>query len=866
MSVVASNEIILPKFCLVALVGVSGSGKSTFAKRLFKPTEILSSDLFRAMIADDDNDQSASAAAFDALFYLANKRLDRGALTVIDATSVQEEARKRIVDLAKEQNCHAIAIVLNVPEKICVDRNAARSDRDVPSRVVRRQADLLRRSIGRLEKEGFRRVYILSDEDRINAAQITRAPLVCDKKDESGPFEVIGDVHGCFDELCLLLRKLGYEVDEKAFRAAPIGGRKAVFLGDLCDRGRKNVAVLRLVMNMVKAGDAYCVLGNHDLKLLKYLKGAKVTTSHGLDLTIAELQNESEAFREETKNFLDSLSCHYVFDEGKLVVAHAGLQEKMQGRESGRVKEFCVFGETTGETDEYGLPERVKWANEYRGRALVVYGHTPDLSMQNVNNAICIDGGCAFGGKLAAYRYPEGEIVTIDALAEYCKSPKPLTAQNDDDMLDIDDVLHKRQISTRLQREIHIPEENAAAAFETMSRFAVDPHWLIYLPPTMSPCETSADEDFLERPIEAFNYYGSRGVSAAICEEKHMGSRSIVVLCQSAEVAKRRFKANDGKRGAIYTRTGRSFFDDDQTEAAILERLDAALSRSGFWKDFNTDWVCLDCELMPWSAKAKRLLIEQYAPVAAAGRAALEICVEKIAQTAKWITIATDHAPKRGESSQSADLQALLVRCLDRKNALDRYAKSYGGYCLETQSIDDYRLAAFCVLATENKTWSNESRLTHLETIKKYITGSDDIFIATQYTLVDTLNKRSIAEGEKWWEKLTDLGGEGIVVKPLEFIAAQNDGSRNGELLQSAIKCRGKEYLRIIYGPEYTLRGNLSRLKKRSLGKKRNLALKEFALGIEALERFVKKEPLTRVHECVFGVLALESEAVDPRL
>ncbi|MDR2639674.1 MAG: polynucleotide kinase-phosphatase, partial [Helicobacteraceae bacterium] len=592
MSANQTNEIVIPQFCLVALVGASGSGKSTFAAKHFKPTEILSSDFFRALICDDENDQSVSGAAFDTLYYAANKRLDLGKLTVIDATSVQEEARKKIIQLAREQDCHAVAIVLNTPEKICVERNAKRADRVVAANVVRRQADQLRKSVRRLEKEGFRYVYILDSVESIDAAQIRRVPLWNDKKDESGPFDIIGDIHGCFDELCLLLAKLGWNVDQNAFRATPPNNRKAIFLGDLCDRGTKNAAVLKLVMNMTDEGAAYCVIGNHDFKLLRHLKGAKVTLSHGLDLTVAELQNETEAFRDRVKNFLESLISHYVFDRGKLVVAHAGIKEKFQGRGSGRVKEFCMFGETTGETDEYGLPVRVQWADDYRGKALVVYGHTPVASAQYINNAICVDFGCAFGGKLGAYRYPEGEIAAVSALREYYKSPKPLAAQNEGDTLSVGDILNRRYLATKLRRNIKIPEENAAAALETTSRFAIDPHWLIYLPPTMSPCETSAIEDYLEHPLEAFNYYRSRGVGAVVCEQKHMGSRAIVVLCKDASAAAARFGAKDGKSGVIYTRTGRSFFESGETERAILERLNAVLSASGFWKDYETDWVC----------------------------------------------------------------------------------------------------------------------------------------------------------------------------------------------------------------------------------------------------------------------------------
>jgi protein phosphatase len=852
-------RIEIPELCVVALVGVSSSGKSTFAKTHFKPTEVLSSDYFRALVSDDENNQAVTPHAFDALYYVANKRLELGLLTVIDATNVQEHARKQVLRLAKEQNCLAVAIVLDIPEKTIRERNEKRPDRNLGGNIIARQTSQLRQSIRQLQKEGFRYVHILSGEDEISNVEIVRTPLWNNKKDVTGPFDIIGDIHGCFDELCELLVKLGYEVDTENFTAKAPENRKAVFLGDLCDRGPKNIEVLRLVMNMVQAG-AFCVAGNHDAKLLKKLRGANVQLTHGLAKTVEQLEAQDGEFIKRVKNFLDGLISHYIFDGGRLAVSHAGLKEKYQGRSSGFVRNFCLYGETTGETDEYGFPVRLPWASEYRGKALVVYGHIPSPEAQVLNNTACIDTGCVFGGSLSAYRYPEKEIVQIKARREYYASIKPFldkTSANDD-MLNIDDILGQKFLNTRLRRSIKINAENSCAALELMSRFAADPHWLIYLPPTMSPCETSALDGYLEYPVEAFDYYKTHGVGKVICEQKHMGSRAVIVLCRDSETAAKRFGVADNSFGIIYTRTGRRFFDDAETESAILTRLQNVLSASSFWKDFDTGWVCIDAELMPWSAKAKALLREQYAPVGRAGRNALAMAANAVRNAAKTLG---EKKLEETQSEQSVDLKQLLEKITKREEALSLYTDAYRRYCREVNSIDDYRIAPFHILATEGKTWNAENHITHMKSIAKYMTGGDPVFIATNHLAVDLLDENSVAAGVKWWEELTGSGGEGMVVKPFDFIAAKGT-----ELLQPAVKCRGREYLRIIYGPEYLLAGNLERLKKRSLGKKRNLALNEFALGMEALERFTRNEPLYRVHECVFGVLALESEPVDPRL
>lgn len=853
-------RIEIPEFALVALIGATSSGKSTFAKKHFLPTEILSSDFFRGMVSDDENNQKVSRDAFDLLFYAANKRLNLMRTTVIEATNVQPAARKQIVDLAREQNVHSVAIVLNLPERDLLARNAARPERGYPDHVIRKHTSDLRRSIKNLKQEGFRFVYILNSQQEVDEVEIVRTRMWNNKKEEHGPFDVIGDVHGCYDELVMLLGKLGYVEDPDAGMIHP-DGRKSVFLGDLCDRGPKNVEVLRLVMKMVKSDHALAVPGNHDMKLAKYLLGKHVQITHGLDRTIADLEKEDEAFRTEVKEFLDGLVSHYVLDDGKLVVCHAGLKEEYIGRGSMKVRDFCLYGEATGEIDEYGLPVRLNWASDYRGKAIVVYGHIPQLEVQAMNGTYCIDTGCVFGGKLTAYRYPERELVDVDALAQYYAPVRPLspTQSTVDDMLTIGDVQGRLYLNTALMPSITVQENNAAAALEIMSRFAADPHWLIYLPPTMSPCETSPLEGFLEHPLEAFEYYRSRGVQNVVCEKKHMGSRAVIVLCHTEETARKRFSVFDGSRGIIYTRTGRHFFDDASIENEVLERLDKVLTANNFWGDFDTDWVCLDTELMPWSEKAQTLLSRQYAPVGRAGHDSLAAAISALEETCR-----RPNRPFEVDatvSGQNVDPNELLERFREKQHAIDGYIDAYREYCWTVHSVDDLRIAPFHLLASEGNVFSKEKHVWHMEKIKQYCTGIDPIFMATEYICVDTADEQSVSAGVDWWRKLTGSGGEGMVVKPETYVAR-----RQTEVLQPAVKCRGPEYLRIIYGPEYLMPEHLTRLKKRSLSRKRSLAIREFALGMESLTRFVSKEPLYRVHECVFGVLAFESEPVDPRL
>lgn len=845
------TTIKVPDLSLVLLIGASGSGKSTFARTHFKATEIVSSDTCRGFVSDDENSLAASADAFELARFITAKRLKNGLLTVIDATNVREEDRKEWVKLAREYHVLPVAIVINMSEKLCVQRGEQRTDRSLGRHAIAHQIAALKRSLRRLRLEGFRQVYELRTEEEVAAITgIERQPLYNDKKSDTGPFDIIGDIHGCYDELVLLIAKLGYQQQEGRWRHPE--GRKLVFLGDLVDRGPATPAVLRLVMAQVKAGLAYCVPGNHDAKLLRWLQGKQVQVRHGLEQSIAQLSGEPAAFRTEVQTFLDGLVSHYVFDQGKLVVAHAGLKEEMHGRGSGAVREFCLYGETTGEIDEFGLPVRYNWAAEYKGAAKVVYGHTPVPAAQWLNRTIDIDTGCVFGGKLTALRYPENELVEVPAGAVYCEPVRPLHVpagpalslqQAHDDLLDIADVTGKQYIETRYGQRITVRAEQGIAALEAMSRFAVNPKWLIYLPPTMSPCETSKLDDYLEHPLEAFKYFTGVGVRKVVCEEKHMGSRAIVVVGKNEQVIKATFGIEGEGIGTVYTRTGRAYFNDKATEQAFLQRLNIALETAGFYEEFRTEWVCLDAELMPWNAKAQTLLEHQYGPVGTVAKHSLTAAVAAL------------------QSTMHPEATPLLERYTQRLDNTHRYIAAYQQYIWPVNSLEDYKLAPFHIMATEGKVWTDKPHEWHMERIADICAADTGILQHTSYRIAYLDDPQSLQQVTDWWVALTAKGGEGMVVKPYDFIAYNSRG-----IEQPAIKVRGKEYLRIIYGPDYTMPEHLERLKARGLSTKRSMALREFLLGLEGLHRFVEREPLSRVHACAFGVLALESEAVDPRL
>ncbi|MEV2274290.1 polynucleotide kinase-phosphatase [Nocardiopsis sp. NPDC049922] len=849
----------VPEMGLVVLVGVSGSGKSTFAARHFLPTQVVSSDHCRGVVSDDPNDQGASADAFALLHTIVDIRLRRGLLTVVDATNVQRGAREQLVRIAKDNNVLSTAIVLDVTESVAVRRNRERPDRDFGDHVIRRQRRDLKSGLKRLTREGFHKVHVLRGPEEIDAATVELERAWPDRTELTGPFDIVGDVHGCRAELEELLGDLGYAI-ARDDEGRPVGarhpqGRTAVFVGDLVDRGPDSPGVLRLVMGMVAGGDALCVPGNHENKLVRVLKGARARLTHGLAETMEQLGRESEEFRARVLEFCDGLVSHLVLDGGKLVVAHAGLKEEYHGRASGRVRSFALYGDTTGETDEYGLPVRLPWARDYRGRAAVVYGHVPTHKAEWLNNTICLDTGCVFGGRLTALRYPERELVEVAAHRTWYEPAKPLAPEaparaeeRPSGVMDIVDVgvgdAHRGLHVDTEHGAVRADHGSALAALEVMSRFAVDPRWLMYLPPTMAPAPTAADPDLLEHPAEAFASYRNSGVGQVVCEEKHMGSRAIAVVCRDEAVAASRFVP--GELGTVYTRTGRPFFSDPALQAEVVDQLREAVGAAGLWDRLGTDWIALDGEMLPWSAKARSLIREQYASVGAAARAALPAAGAALTAAA----------------GRGVDVGGLLATVARRTDQMEEFSRVYRRYSWDTDGVAGLQYAPFMVLASEGREYSGADHLWHMG-VAEQLAEASGLVRSTRYLVVDTTDPDACDAAAEWWRGLVSAGGEGMVVKPVLGARAR---ARKG-LAQPGLKVRGPDYLRIIYGPDYTEPERLRALKeRRSLGRKTGLAMREHKLGLEALARHARGEPLWRVHEAVFAVLALESEPVDPRL
>jgi protein phosphatase len=840
---------------LVLLVGCIGAGKSTLAQRLFEKHEIVSIDDYREVVSGDRRDQGATADAVAVAAEVVERRLKRRLLTVIDATNVRSEDRRVWTEIAARTHSLVTAIVLDPGQGFCQRMAEARDgDRHSP-KAVAQQHNTLARDRRRLKHDGIRNIVTLSDPAMIAAAELVRRPTWNDLRTEHGPFDIIGDIHGMTDELEELLVKLGWAViwvnnpgEGRHPSLFHPDGRKLVFLGDACDRGPRSLDALLIMKEAVSSGHGFAVASNHDDRLQRWLKGREVTISHGLDATIAEFEGKSAQFRSDMADFIDGLSGHLVFDGGRLAVAHVGLREDMILGASREARQFAVFG-PMGLPGKDGKIAREDWADEYRGSTHIVYGHTVVDEPVWHNRTINIDTGAVFGGSLTALRWPEKELVSVKAKSQHAiLDNPPFSRKKTDDpaLISFSEVSGKKYVETSVLGRITVDARHMSGALEHFARHTIDPRWLVYVPPTMSPVEASSEGDFLEHPEQAFDYYRKQGLKEVVMETKHMGSRALALVCRDEETARNRFGVTDGSTGHIWSRSGRPFFKDADRHD-VLRKIAAGAAQSLF-KTLATDWLLLDCEIMPWNAKAAELIERQYAPTGSAAALSAIHAADALARFAD-----------RGLE----DMSELTKRMSRRHYNAVAFGEAWRGYCWNVDDIDDVTIAPFHVLASEGRVHHSAAHLQHIAWITELAAHVDDLrFAATSCMTVDLNDPSQMKMATDHWLTETEKGAEGVVVKPSVF----HVGGDKRSSIQPALKVRGRNYLRIIYGPDYDLPDNLSRLRERGIAQKRQRALQQAALGIEGLERLVRGDPVRSFHQCVFASIALDSDALDPRL
>nr|WP_209972605.1 polynucleotide kinase-phosphatase [Paenibacillus eucommiae] len=863
--------IRLPHAGIVVLVGPSNSGKTTLLQRMIDQgtlmqTEVVSSDQFRILVGDEvfmdwrnrpkqeadvvyNEYQLISDKAFAAMDMIVGMRCRVGKLTVVDATHLHAEDRKKYVDMAAKYHVSVMAIALDVAEDELLRRDESR-DNPRGRQRVKQQVQIFKRSVRGLKEEGFASSYMIKGEQVDQLAFIRKENPVLFEV-EAG-IDIIGDIHGCYQEMLELVNKLGYQSDEDGYYKHP-NGRKLVSVGDVMSRGPQSILAIEFWRSHVEAGLAYMVDSNHGWKIARYLDGKNVSLGHGDERMAAELaqyerdhgKDSAEKLKAGMRQFLLAAPSHLVFCRNgvrQVVVAHAGIRDSFIGKQSKSIQDYCRYGDTAG-MDDQGKPIRKDWFIEHESGELIVWGHDPRPQPTIIKHTVNIDQGVVFGGQLTAYRYPEKEFVSVSAVMNYSGDPdNPLLKWERKRFSppNLRKFIEGYTVLTEPYGEISVRGEFVKAAVDSVSHYTVPIEELVYIPPTMSPPPRVSDkDDYLEHPGEAFSYYRSKGVMTMVAEKKHMGSRAILLLFRDREAAVK--YVGREMLGAIYTRTGRHFFDSS-LEEEILQRLNNDLQRAQYFNKHQTDFILLDAEIVPWNLKARELIASQYAHVAEAAIMDRKYIMEKLQMA---------HAAGR-------DVQDWIGEFGQKLDNAELFEQAFQKYCWDTNGLQGIQIAPFHTLAHSTEAFFDKSHVWHMQKNSEFAACSE-MFIETEYRVIT--DETSEQEVIRWWEEMTEDGHEGIVVKPETFVMKHQN-----RLIQPGIKVRGRKYLHIIYGIDYLMPENLKRLKQRKTGKKERHALMEFALSVESVERFVWNEPVERIHECVLAVLSLESDPVDPRL
>lgn len=860
-------KITIPSSGIVLLIGASNSGKTTLLNNWIReetilPSEVISSDDYRLVVGDtnfiewtgrpkDEADSlydqyyTISKEAFHMMDNVIEARCRLNKLTFIDATHLFSDDRKKYIALARKHHVPIVAVVLDIPQETLLERDEQR-EQPRGKKKVKQQYQNLKREKRSIKKEGFKSIYSINAEEEIGLVRMDHPLLV----DVEYGIDLIGDIHGCYDEFIALLKKLGYKESDDALYIHP-KGRKFMSVGDVMSRGPESLKTMLFFQRHVEQGLAYMTDSNHGWKIARWLDGRNVTLNYGDEKVEEEFKEYEKAHgiekttetKEMLKNFLLRSPSHYVLMKNgtpTAVCTHAGIKDEFIGKQSPDIQDFCRYGDTSG-LNEKGKPIRDDWFVHHKGSIVIIWGHDPKLQPLVINNTINIDQGVVFGGKLTAFRYPEEEFVSVKAANDYSgplDNPLQEWEKKRFDAPNIGKFIDGYSVQTELLGDIKVHQDIVKSAIDTVSHYTVPIEQLLYIPPTMSPTpETSKLPDFLEHPKEAIEYYRSHGIETLIAEKKHMGSRAVLLLFKDKESAKKFIGWEI--EGVIYSRTGRRFFDKI-TEQKVLRELNEELTRKGYFEKYETDYVLLDTEIMPWNLKAKELISSQYAHVSENAILDRKKLLEKL------------------NSSKHVDVKNWLVEYKEKLANAETFKEVFQKYCWDIEGTNTIQIAPFHVLAHSNVSFFHKPHTWHMEMNKEFAKDSS-LFVTTEYkTISDAASELEVIT---WWEEMTKEGHEGIVIKPEFYIPTSR-----GRLIQPAIKVRGRKYLHIIYGMDYLSPANLERLKKRNTGKKQKLALKEFALGIDGIKRFVNGDSIERVHECVLATLAMESDPVDPRL
>jgi protein phosphatase len=829
--------LTLPQPSALIVLAPSAFPAAQWARRHFTPAQLLDPSDCQALLGSADLPPSPQAYALAAQAF--KLRMEAGTATVLLQAPLEQTGRNFIRSACRAH--HMQLLVLSI--ELSVEELQAWAP-DFDRAQWAREQDLLEQNLHFLGKEGVQQHFRVRGAAELDGLEVVWQPLPCDRATLGGPFDLIGSLHGCHDELLRLFVALGYSRDTRSQLPVHPEGRLPVFLGDIADSGPACAETLSLVQAMTEAGLALAVAGNQDRQLLEHLRQDPEADPGALAPWWA---HADAATRAQALAWLGRLPGHIVLDGGRLVAVHGGIKAEMIGRHTTAITAFCTYGSTPGERSTVQDAPIADWAADLPAGVTVAFAHQPLTRPLDAGNHVALDTACLYGGQLSAFRYPERAWVQVEASAAYLAGEWPAAAEAqaarphalDRWTLPAELLNGRWLVQTASGFNFTLTDLQYATTLELLQNEAISPRWLIYLPPSMSPPQPATLPGFLEHPNEAFSYYEKKGQTHVVVQEKCDGPRAVVVLCRDTDAAEARFGDGSGRIGVVYSRRGRPLLDPAD-ENTLLAELHAAATDSGLWAALRTDWLCLEGQLTgrrftPGKNKEEGRIA---AGVAAAWPRALDLLAQSTSDAPEFL------AMRAQMEAQAAAAQALARDCTPADG-----------------DEGSWYFTPYHLLAAQSGDFFDRSHVWHLEQLAAFTQGNAAHVRALRTQVIDLQDHDGRRALTDWWQDLSDQGAPGIIVKPMTLELVVNQ-----EYLQPALKVRGREALRKVYGPYYTLPDALEHHRRRSLKERRELVVRHFALGKEALQRFVAGKAHQEVLQAVFTHIAISTMDDNPLL
>lgn len=887
----------LPDPSIVGITGSSSDSRIEILNRFFKIEEIISMDELSRWIPDDPwiQDHNKPEQVESIFFSIIEQRLKRNLMTALDIHGRGRPFRNQFIQLAKKYHFTPTLI------RLLSDAEASRELDQEDFFKARRQ-------------EGFRVIYQIN-KDEFQDWRPSRRTSPTMRPDVEGAFDIIGDVHGCMDELLALTHRLGYRWTGNPLTLNPDfnwinpPGRRLFFVGDLVDKGPNSLEALSLVMRLTETGQSFCVPGNHDYKLARALGGMvfkKSDPDH--EAALQQVRAAGPKFAEKARTWIESLPSHYFLDAGRLVVSHAGSKRSHHGRDSNRILDFALYGATTGKTDSHGLPERLNWALDYHGETLVVHGHTPVEEPKWVNESVNIDTGCVYGGHLTALRYPERELVSEPARHEYSISRRPLplnvsllnqmesapsanlksnplrpsTASDprsgnpsnslnfqthkkqnqhtSNEKLGWTDFQNLKVVETSTRGDVILREEEVKAAVHFLKSTQCWPWRIPFLAPGISapdPCQ-DINSAGLESPATAFTYYRNNRVQEVLCVPTAYEPPFILALARDSSEAVERLGSQAGEVGIGFPVCGLLQTSDTPSPAemsSLLKRIHRNLSEENFWERSQSDVAIFECSLTSHSVQAAETKMKPK-PLQHSN---------SMSQIVSAGMIDTNNILEKLEraTEHGTDWHFLTQSYLKSKRSLTEFTDWISKAQKTTNGTELIQVRNFQLLATQKKTFINQHYSAGAQILKleQLAERDSELFIQPSSFLLDLHDVNACSSAVNLWEEHTREGMIGWVIRPAQ-------GAQKGRRgwVQPALKCRGDMALKCIFGLNMSREAMNQSIQKNSLAARRSQVAREWALSLEALHRWTRQEPDWRIQECMVGILAVKCEPTDARL